>query len=182
MAGLDEEATFFVPSDGVWLRGVDRPVVVDGRMFDATKPDEVVVGPSAVKDGLHVGSIIDYRPYGAAQDDTSNVAPNGPEVKLHVVGVVRQVDEYLFVPGMVMVSPAFLDGPGAGTLLVENAMVRLRNGAARYPATPARREQGRRARHARRQSARHPTARRHHPRCRANRAHAARPPRSRWRV
>ena len=45
-----------------------------------------------------------------------------------MVGVVRQIDEYLFVPGMVMVSPAFLDGPGAGTLLVENAMVRLKNG------------------------------------------------------
>jgi ABC-type lipoprotein release transport system permease subunit len=129
-AGLDGEATFFVPSDGVWLRDVDRPVVVHGRMFDDTKPDEVVVGPSAEKDGLHVGSVIDYRPYGEAQDDTGNVAPSGPEVKLHVVGVVRQVDEYLFVPGMVMVSPAFLDGPGKGTLLVENAMVRLKNGAA----------------------------------------------------
>src|SRR4029079_2633136 len=100
------------------LRDVDRPIVVDGRMFDDTKPDEVVVGPSAASAGLHVGSVIDYRPYGATQDDTSNVAPSGPEVKLRVVGVVRQVDEYLFSPGMVMVSPAFLDGPGKGTLLV----------------------------------------------------------------
>ena len=129
-AGIDGEATFFLPSDGVWLHDVDRPVVVDGRMFDVTKPDEVVIGPAAVKTGLHVGSIIDYRPYGAEQDDTSNVPPNGPEVKLRVVGVVRQVDEYLFVPGMVMVSPAFLRGPGKGTLLVENAMVRLKNGNA----------------------------------------------------
>jgi ABC-type lipoprotein release transport system permease subunit len=133
MVGLDAEAVFFVPADGVWLRDVDRPVVVDGRMFDASKPDEVVVGPAAATNGLRVGSTIDYRPYGAAQDDTSNVAPNGPEVKLHVVGVVRQIDEYLFVPGMVMVSPAFLDGPGAGTLLVENAMVRLKNGARDIP-------------------------------------------------
>ena len=29
-----------------------------------------------------------------SSDDTSNVAPNGPEVKLHVVGVVRQIDEF----------------------------------------------------------------------------------------
>ncbi|MCU1464250.1 MAG: transporter permease [Actinomycetia bacterium] len=129
----DEEATFFVPVDHAWLREVDRPVVVDGRMFDATKPDEAVVGPEAVKNGLHVGSIMDYRPYGAGQDDTTGAAPNGPAVQLHVVGVVRQIDEYLFVPGMVMVSPAFVDGPGAGTLLVENAMVRLTHGARDVP-------------------------------------------------
>jgi ABC-type lipoprotein release transport system permease subunit len=133
MTGLDGEAVFFVPAGGVWLRDVDRPVVVDGRMFDPTRPDEVVVGPAALKNGLHVGSTVDYRPYGSAQDDRSNVAPNGSEVKLHVVGVVRQIDEYLFVPGMVMVSPAFLDGPGAGTLLVENAMVRLTHGARDIP-------------------------------------------------
>jgi ABC-type lipoprotein release transport system permease subunit len=131
--GFDEEATFFVPSDHVWLREVDRPVVLDGRMFDATKPDEVVVGPEAMKNGLHVGSTMDYRPYGATQDDTAGVAPTGPAVQLRVVGVVRQIDEYLFVPGMVMVSPAFLQGPGAGTLLVENAMVRLTRGARDVP-------------------------------------------------
>ncbi|MDQ1384026.1 MAG: putative transport system permease protein [Actinomycetota bacterium] len=131
--GFDEEATFFLPSDHVWLREVDRPVVVEGRMFDATKADEVVVGPEAAKNGLPLGSTIDYRPYGATQDDTTGVAPNGPAVQLHVVGVVRQIDEYLFVPGMVMVSPAFLDGPGVGTLLVENAMVRLTHGARDVP-------------------------------------------------
>lgn len=131
--GLDGEATFFVPADQVWLRDMDRPVVVAGRMFDASKPDEVVVGPDALKFGLHVGTTIDYRPYGATQDDTTGVAPNRPEVQLHVVGVVRQIDEYLFVPGMVMVSPAFLDGPGAGSLLVENGMVRLTHGERDIP-------------------------------------------------
>jgi ABC-type lipoprotein release transport system permease subunit len=131
--GLGDEAGFFVPADHVWLGDMDRPVVVAGRMFDASKPDEVVIGPDALKFGLHLGGVIDYRPFGAKQDDTSGVAPNGPEVQLHIVGVVRQVDEYLFVPGMVMVSPAFLDGPGAGTLLVENAMVRLTHGARGIP-------------------------------------------------
>jgi ABC-type lipoprotein release transport system permease subunit len=47
--------------------------------------------------------------------------------------VVRHVHEFLFVPGMVIPSPAFLDVHGPGTLLVENAMVRLTRGAADVP-------------------------------------------------
>jgi ABC-type lipoprotein release transport system permease subunit len=133
MTGFDGEAVFFIPADGVWLRDVDRPVVVDGRMFDPARPDEVVIAPAALKNGLHIGSTISYTPYGSAQDDTSDVAPNGPKLTLHVVGVVRQIDEYLFFPGMVMVSPAFLHGPASRTLLVENAMVRLTHGARDIP-------------------------------------------------
>jgi len=103
----------------------------------------VVIGEAATKssDGhvgnpngaLHVGSTIDYKPYAADQDDTSGEPPNGPGVKLRVVGVVRTVDEFLFVPGMVMLSPGFLRSHGPGLLLVENAMVRLAGGAQDVP-------------------------------------------------
>jgi hypothetical protein len=128
-AGLPGEAVFFAAADARWLQDVDRPVVVHGRMFDPTNPDEVVVGEAAAKAGLEVGSTVHYRPYAADQDDTSGAPPNGPLIDLHVVGVVRQIDEFLFTPGMIMLSPAFVDRHGAGLLLVENAMVRLSRGA-----------------------------------------------------
>jgi hypothetical protein len=134
VAGVEGEAILFAPVDRQWLGEVDRPVVVDGRMFDPGAPDEVVVGEAATEElGFRVGSVIDYKPFGADQDDTSGVPPNGPEVRLRVVGVVRHVHEFLFVPGMVMPSPAFLDVHGSGTLLAENAMVRLAHGAADVP-------------------------------------------------
>jgi len=139
VAGSQEEAVFFAPADGAWLDQVDRPVVVRGRMFDPAVPDEVVVGEAAARPGtppgnplgrLDVGSQISYTPFGAGQDDRSGEPPEGPAVTLRVVGIVRQVEEFLFVPGMVMLSPGFVERYGADSLLVENAMVRLRRGAA----------------------------------------------------
>lgn len=137
--GQEQEMVLFVPADDVWLGEVDRPVVLEGRMFDPNAPDEVVIGEEATRVDipgearLHVGSVIPYRPFTIDQDDTSGVAPDGPEVELHVVGVVRHVHELLFVPGMIMVSPAFLDSYGVDTLLVANAMVRLTHGSADVP-------------------------------------------------
>ena len=136
--GHEEEAVLFAATDSVWLNEVDRPVVVEGRMFDPAAPDEVVVGEAATAGSgpgrpygsLHVGSVIDYTPYALDEDDTSGDPPQGPHVQLRVVGVVRHVPEFLFVPGMIMLSPGFLATHGTGLLLVENAMVRLAGGAA----------------------------------------------------
>ena len=43
----EQDGVLFVPMDGVWLNTVDRPIVVDGRMFDPQAPDEVVVSDDA---------------------------------------------------------------------------------------------------------------------------------------
>ncbi|MDQ6909248.1 MAG: ABC transporter permease [Actinomycetota bacterium] len=137
VAGAEDEAVFFAPADTTWLNKVDRPVVVEGRMFDPTAPDEVVVGEAATRAGMlpgvRVGSVIRYKPFAAGQDDTSGEPPRGPDVELRVVGVVRQIDEFLFVPGMVMLSPAFVERYAPDTIMVENAMVRLKRGAADMP-------------------------------------------------
>jgi hypothetical protein len=133
VTGVKDEAILFAAADHQWLGNVDRPIVDRGRMFDPAAPDEVVIGPAAGQEGLHVGSVIDFQAYGAKQDDTSGAPPTGPRVKLHVVGVVRQIDEFLFVPGMILLPPAFLQKYGASSLLAENGMVRLTHGAADMP-------------------------------------------------
>lgn len=142
VAGAKDEAVFFAPADDGWLNKVDRPVVIQGRMFDPAVPDEIVVGEAATKagmlpgnplSGMRVGSVINYKPFAAGQDDTSGEPPRGPDLELRVVGVVRQIDEFLFVPGMVMLSPAFVERYAPDTLMVENAMVRLKSGAADMP-------------------------------------------------
>ena len=143
VAGVEGEGVLFVPADRHWLNDVDRPVVVEGRMFDPSAPYEVVVGEAASERGpdlsgsplpsFPVGSIIDYKPFGADQDAWSGEPPNGPDLQLRVVGVVRHVHEFLFVPGMVMPSPAFLERHGSDIALAENAMVRLARGPADIP-------------------------------------------------
>ena len=112
-------------------------------MFDPSAPYEVVVGEAASETGadlsdsplpyLPVGWVIDYKPFGAEQDDTSGEPPNGPDLQPRVVGVVRHVHEFLFAPGMVMPSPAFLERHGSDIALAENAMVRLARGPADIP-------------------------------------------------
>jgi len=42
VAGEENEAVLFVPSDRQWLGDVDRPVVVQGRLFDPSAPAEVL--------------------------------------------------------------------------------------------------------------------------------------------
>ena len=143
VAGAEGLSVLFVPADRDWLHDVDRPVVVEGRMFDPSAPYEVVVGEAIAetepdlsgnpRPSFPVGSVIDYKPFGADQDDTSGEPPSGPDLQLRVVGVVRHVHEFLFVPGMVMPSPAFLDRHRSDISLAENAMVRLAKGAADIP-------------------------------------------------
>jgi hypothetical protein len=131
--GQAGEAVLFGPSDQHWLHDVDRPIVDEGRMFNPNAPDEVVMGPGAKAFGFAVGSVFEMHAYGANQNDESGAPPNGPLVTLHVVGVVRQIGEFLLTPGMVMPSPAYFARYGAQSLLAENASVRLTHGAADMP-------------------------------------------------
>jgi hypothetical protein len=75
----EEDAVLFIPSDGHWLGDVDRPVIIDGRMFDPEAADEVVVDePLAAAEGIGVGDTFNFTPYGPDQSDLGADPPNGP--------------------------------------------------------------------------------------------------------
>ncbi len=76
---------------------VDRARVIEGRLADQSRPDEVTIGES-LADELHldVGDRLEFRSYSPADIDlarASNAAtpsPHGPPVSLRVVGIVRR--------------------------------------------------------------------------------------------
>ncbi len=77
-----------------------------------------------------LGSTFTFQPYGPTQTDTTG-QPTGPKVTMHVVGVARDLQEFLFVTqGQALVSPGFLAKYGNQVLRLQNADVRLRRGAA----------------------------------------------------
>ena len=120
----------FGPSDGVWLQEVDRPIVVQGRMWDPTRPDEVVVSDEQPDDDgtpIRLGDVIALDTFGPYDPAVGEVPGTGPSVELHVVGVIHSSLSYEFTPG-VFVTPAFFARYGEQIEFAENAMVKLRNG------------------------------------------------------
>ena len=125
-----EPALIFGSADGTYLGKVDRPVVVQGRMFNPRSSDEVVVDENAVNQVPPVGGTFTFRFYDPSQVDESGT-PHGPTVRMHVVGVVRETAEFLFVPdGQVLVSPGFMARYGSRISASENADIVLRHGEA----------------------------------------------------
>lgn len=126
---VDDEpgAVLFIPSDEHWLGDVDRPVIIDGRMFDPAAADEVVVDENIVEDvGLAVGDTFTFTPYGPDQDDLEAEPPNGPDLPMTVVGVIRFTSQFLFQDdGFVIPSPGVLARHGDRMMPIENAHVRL---------------------------------------------------------
>ncbi|MBA3955719.1 MAG: FtsX-like permease family protein [Acidimicrobiia bacterium] len=121
----DPGALLFIPSDEVWLDQVDRPVLVDGRLFDPRADDEVVVDEHA---GLVVGDTFTFTPFGPDQSDLESEPPNGPDLPLTVVGVIRFTSQFLFQSdGFVIPSPGVLANHGDRMAPLENAHVRLRD-------------------------------------------------------
>ena len=119
----------FGSHDGRWLGTVDRPVVLSGRMFDPKSDDEMVVDEqTAAVEHLKVGDVVPFAAYAPDQPDTSGPAL-GAKVDLHITGIVRDVDEYLFSPGA-LVSPGVIAHYRSDMFLADNAMVRLRHGEA----------------------------------------------------
>jgi ABC-type lipoprotein release transport system permease subunit len=118
-----EDSLVFASTDGVFLGEVDAPIVVRGRMFDPTAPNEVVVTEDGVALGYDLGRHISFEPHTSFEPG----APLGPKVDLEVVGVVRTSLMYLFTGGA-FATPAFLETYGEGTLTAENATVSLRDG------------------------------------------------------
>ncbi len=124
-----QSAILFGSDDGRWLGTVDRPVVISGRMFDPRSDDEMVVDEQvAAVEHVKVGDVLPFSAYAPDQPDTSGPAL-GAKVNLHVTGIVRDVDEFLFTPGA-LVSPGVIAHYRSDMFLLDNAMVRLRHGEA----------------------------------------------------
>jgi hypothetical protein len=124
-------AVIFGSKDGTYLGKVEKPVVVQGRMFNPHSSDEVVIDENAVGQVPPVGGTFTYQFYGRNQSEQDTEPPRGPKVTMHVVGVVREAPEFLFVSeGQVLVSPGFLARYGSRIQTAENADVVLRGGAA----------------------------------------------------
>ena len=124
---LDGEAgaLLFASDDGTWLGEVNRPIVTEGRMYDESAPDEVVISDGAGVPA-EVGDTVAFRPYARGQDDTTGEASTGPLVNLRVVGKVRTVNQFLFTP-QVFLPPGFMSRYRDEINILQNADVRLRD-------------------------------------------------------
>jgi hypothetical protein len=127
------EELLFAASDDAFMGTVDRPVVVEGRMWDPSADDELVVAEAfARQEGIEVGDTIAFTPFSHADFDDDGELLGGPltapPLDPTVVGIIRTPVEALFVAeGLAVLSPGFLaQHPDA--FAPENAVVRLRPG------------------------------------------------------
>jgi ABC-type lipoprotein release transport system permease subunit len=119
-------AVLFASNDGRWGTVIDKPVVLQGRMWNP-RADEIVIDQQLAEgDHLGVGAVIPFHAFAPDQPDKIG-QPTGPTILLHVVGIVRDTEEFLFTPGGI-VSPAVLQHYGSRIFVLPNAMVRLRAG------------------------------------------------------
>lgn len=118
----------FVSHDGTWLGSVDRPVVIQGRMFNPRADEMVVDEETAATNHVGVGDVVPFQAFSPTQSDLTGV-PAGPSFRIRVVGIVRNVDEFLFASAGV-VSPWIVTHHGNQILLHPNAVVRLTHGEA----------------------------------------------------
>ncbi|WP_053206318.1 ABC transporter permease [Jiangella muralis] len=141
----------FPPGDDEVFRTIERPVVLDGRLPDPARADEVVVSPRFEETyGLGVGDALTLRLFTPQTQDGLKFAstlpePDGPVVHATIVGIIRSPwfseavgDEEGGMspsPGLFAQYPANLLGAsGQGEL---NALVRLHGGEAAIPAFKA---------------------------------------------
>jgi hypothetical protein len=138
---VGSEGMDFLHDDDVWLTGMERPVILEGRMLDLSRPDEAVVTEDFVTHHhLGVGDtlVVHLPTPEQAREDTETLAIGdykGPVVRVHIVGVFRSPWAYNG-PGFVgayELSPALLTKYRANFIdrsSYLNAMFRLRHGAA----------------------------------------------------
>ncbi|MDT4972633.1 MAG: putative transport system permease protein [Pseudonocardiales bacterium] len=139
----NDAVTPLVPADADAMRSVERPVLLEGRLADPARPDEVVVTPAFVSNvGRGVDDALTLQLPTPEQAQSSIQAgssepPSGPRVRLRIVGVVRSLwwGDDVGGPGNVIPSPALLNHYRANLLGTSNstplnALVRLRHGRA----------------------------------------------------
>ncbi|GAA4578109.1 hypothetical protein GCM10023194_00100 [Planotetraspora phitsanulokensis] len=132
----------FPPMDDGLLRTIERPVILEGRLPDQSRVDEVVAAPGFLA-SFHrkVGDQLTLRLATPKQinredfDPATGEAFGGPTIKARIVGVIKSpwFAEDVGSPGGVLPSSALvaryrdnLIGPGSFI----NALVRLKGGAA----------------------------------------------------
>ncbi|HEX6856540.1 MAG TPA: FtsX-like permease family protein [Streptosporangiaceae bacterium] len=136
----------FPPGDDAVMRTIERPVMLQGRMFDPRRADEVVVTPQfPVSFGKSVGDYLTLQlptPKQADEgyDPTTGTRARGPQIRVRITGVVRSpwFSDTIGNQGAVVPSPAlfaqhrasFVGAHDSGFL---NALIRLRNGRADLP-------------------------------------------------
>ena len=141
IAGIDEDSlTSFIPADTDAMQTIERPVVLEGRLANATRPDEAVVTAAFLRStGRHVGDTLTALLTTPEQAEASASAegdigpPAGPGVPLRIVGVVRSLwySDAVGGPGGVIPSPGLLtryraNFLGASGNVPLSALVRLR--------------------------------------------------------
>lgn len=125
----DPTQPLFVAVDGLLTSEIDRPIVVEGRMFDPAAPDEVVihVADVAVTD-FELGDVIHFQAI-ATDDELDGLAPpSGPITDLKIVGIVHSPWEFLFTGGGAFVSPAYAATYGDQADIFPNAVLDVRDG------------------------------------------------------
>src|SRR4051794_14841905 len=135
----------FLHDDTVWMKAMERPVVLEGRMLDQNRPDEAVVTSDfATRFHLAVGDalVVHLPSPEQARGDTENLAIKdyqGPVVRARIVGIFRNPWGYQGPgsQGGYDLSPALLTRYRANFIDPQstyiNAMFRLRHGAADIP-------------------------------------------------
>ena len=137
--------TGFPPGDSQVFRTIERPVVLQGRVLDPRRVDEVDVTPAfPAFYGKGVGDTLTLHlpspQQGQNYDASSGQQARGPEIRVHIVGVIRSpwFSDSPGSEGGVVPSPALLahyranlmGADGSGFI---NALVRLRGGTAAIP-------------------------------------------------
>lgn len=139
-AWIDELDLQLAASPDMWSTGIDRPLVLSGRMPDPTNPHEVIINELAraqlragIGDRL-VAATFTPEDLDAARSGRAFEGFNGPEVHLEIVGIGRQAADLsgldVAAGAMVIGTPALVadlgDDVGALRGLVG---IRLRDGA-----------------------------------------------------
>ena len=139
----NDDLTPLIPADANAMRTLERPVLLEGRLPDPARPDEVVVTGEFVRHtGRGAGDALTLQlPTREQADAGASVRaadpPSGPRVPLRVVGVVRSLwwGDDVGGRGNVIPSPALLTRYRANLLGTAgdapfSALVRLRHGSA----------------------------------------------------
>jgi len=148
--GIPEESSGFPFSDAEAMRTIERPVVLDGRIANPDRADEVVVSPKfPVSYHKGVGDTVTLHLYTPGQVDAARAtgdipAPAGPRITARIVGVVRTpfFSDDIHGKGALVPSPGLFAHYRANILgthetakngVYINALLRLKGGEATLP-------------------------------------------------
>jgi hypothetical protein len=129
---------YLPPADSEATRTIERPVVLEGRLADPARADEVMVtGRFPESYGLGVGDGLTLHLMTAreAGDPSFDYNPHGPRVRARIVGVIRSpwysdnvVSKGTVIPSSGLFAAYPKNFLGTGTFGFVNALVRLDDG------------------------------------------------------